>query len=548
MAEQGQDNAFMGEGTKRTRGRDAQRMNILIARAVAQAVKSTLGPRGMDKMIVDDMGDTIISNDGATILSEMAIEHPVGKMMVDVAKTQDEEVGDGTTTAVVLAGTLMEKAEKLLDDSIHSSVVVKGYRMAAVKAKEYYEAAADEVSFKDKKVLKTLALTSMTGKAAESAEELSDIVVNAITNVADEDEKKIVIDKDHIKLEKKTGGSLKDTELISGIVIDKEIVHSAMPKHIDNASIALLDVALEIREPENDTKIQISTPDELQAFIDQEEAQLREMVQTIVNSGASVVFTQKGIDDLAQHYLAKAGIIAVRRVKKSDMDALSRATGASIVTTIKEMNKNDLGKAGRVSEKKVAGDAMVFVEGCKNPKSVSILVRGGTEHIVDEAERALVDAIGATTSAIKVGKVLVGAGSCEMEVSMNLNKYAKTVGGREQLAIEAFADALEIIPRTLAETAGMDPIDALVDLRSKHTKKDGKYFGVNVHKGKIEDMKKSNVIEPLSVKTQAIDSASEVAEMILRIDDIILGASAGKAQMPPQGMEMGGGMGGMPGM
>lgn len=546
MADQQQENAFMAEGSKRTRGRDAQRVNILVARAVATAVKSTLGPRGMDKMIVDDIGDVIISNDGATILSEMAIEHPVGKMMVDVAKTQDEEVGDGTTTAVVLAGTFLEKAEKLLDDSIHSSVIINGYRMAAKNAKQYYLDAADNVDFNDKKVLKTLALTSMTGKAAESAEELSDIVVKAIQNVADEDDKKIIIDKDNIKIEKKTGGSLKDTQLVSGIVIDKEIVHTAMPRHLENAKIALLDVALEIKEPENDTKIQISTPDELQAFIDQEEAQLKNMVNMVISSGANVVFTQKGIDDLAQHYLAKAGIIAVRRIKKSDMDALARATSAKVVTSIKELTKDELGRAGKVFEKKVAGDSMVFVEGCKNPKSVSILVRGGTEHIVDEAERALVDAIGSVTSAIKVGKVLVGAGSCEMEVSMRLKNYASTVGGREQLAIEAFADALEIIPRTLSETAGMDPIDALVDLRSKHAGKNGKYFGINVHKGKIEDMKKSDVLEPLSVKTQAIDSASEVAEMILRIDDIILGSS--KARGPPQGMDMGGGMGGMPGM
>ncbi len=545
MADQQQENAFMAEGSKRTRGRDAQRMNILIARAVASAVKSTLGPRGMDKMIVDDLGDVIISNDGATILSEMAIEHPVGKMMVDVAKTQDEEVGDGTTTAVVLAGTLLEKAEKLLDDSIHSSIIINGYRVAAEKAKQYYLDAADTVTFTDKKALKILALTSMTGKAAESAEELSDIVVSAILNVADEDEKKITINKDNIKLEKKTGGSLKDTQLISGIVIDKEIVHTGMPRHLENAKIALLDVALEIKEPENDTKIQISTPDELQAFIDQEELQLKNMVNAVVGSGANVVFTQKGIDDLAQHYLAKAGIIAVRRIKKSDMDALARATNAKVVTSIKELSKDDLGKAGKVYEKKVAGDAMVFVEGCKNPKSVSILIRGGTEHIVDEAERALVDAIGAVSSAIKIGRVLVGAGSCEMEVSMRLKDYAKTVGGREQLAIESFAEALEIIPRTLAETAGMDPIDALVELRSKHTKKEGKYYGVNVHKGKIEDMKKSDVLEPLSVKTQAIDSASEVSEMILRIDDIILGSS--KARGPPQGMDMGG-MGAMPGM
>jgi len=539
MAEQ-QEN-FMPEGTKRTRGRDAQRMNILIARAVAQAVKSTLGPKGMDKMIVDDMGDVVISNDGATILSEMAIEHPVGKMMVDVAKTQDEEVGDGTTTAVVLAGTLLEKAEKLLDDSIHPSVIINGYRQAAQKAKTYYAETADDVSFKDKKTLKIIALTSMTGKAAESAEELSDIVVEAINNVADEESGKIIIDQDNIKLEKKTGGSLRDTELVSGIVIDKEIVHTGMPKSIKDAKIALLDVALEISEPESDTKIEISTPEQLQAFIDREEAELKGMVRMVKEAGANVVITQKGIDDLAQHYLAKEGIAAIRRVKKSDMDALARATGASVVTTIKEISKKDLGNAGKVMERKVAGDAMVFVQNCKNPKSVSILIRGGTEHIVDEAERALVDAIGSVSSAIKVGKVLVGAGSCEMAVSMRLRNFAKTIGGREQLAIEAFAESLEIIPRTLAETAGMDPIDSLVTLRSKHAGKNGKYFGVNVYEGKISDMQNSKVIEPLSVKTQAIDSASEVAEMILRIDDIILGSN--KPQMPPGGMG-----GGMPGM
>jgi archaeal chaperonin len=541
MAEQ-QENAFMNDGAKRTRGKDAQRMNILIARAVAGAVKSTLGPKGMDKMIVDDMGDVIVSNDGATILSEMAIEHPVGKMMVDVAKTQDAEVGDGTTTAVVLAGTFLEKAEKLLDDSIHPSVIINGYRMAAEKASQYYTETADPVEFKDKKALKIIALTSMTGKAADSAEELSDIVVDAITNVADETDKKIIIDKDNIKLEKKTGASLKESQLVSGIVIDKEIVHSAMPKNIQNAKIALLDLALEIKEPESDTKIQISTPDELQAFIDQEEAQLKGMVAKIISAGANVVFTQKGIDDLAQHFLAKEKIIAVRRVKKSDMDALARATGAKIVTSIKELSSSDLGKAGQVDERKISGDAMVFVEKCKNPKSVSILIRGGTEHIVDEAERALVDAIGAVSSAVKIGKVLVGAGSCEMEVAYKLRKYAVTIGGREQLAIEAFAESLEIIPRTLAETAGMDPIDALVELRSKHAS-GGKYFGVNVYKGRIEDMKTSKVLEPLTVKTQAISSASEVAELILRIDDIILGNSKGRAQMP-SGME---GMGGMPG-
>ena len=534
-----QQNAFMSEGTKRTRGRDAQRMNILIARAVAQAVKTTLGPKGMDKMIVDDLGEVTVSNDGATILSEMAIEHPIGKMMVEVAKTQDEEVGDGTTTAVVLAGTFLEKAEKLLDDSIHPSLIINGYRMAAAKAKEIYAETADDIDFKDKKELRIIALTSMTGKASEAASELADLVVEAVNSVADMRDGKRVIDEENIKLEKKTGGSLKETQLVSGIVIDKEIVHTGMPRSIDKAKIALMDLALEVKEPENDTKIEINTPDQLQAFIDTEEKMLKGMVEKVKKSGANVLLTQKGIDDMAQHYLAKEGIIAVRRVKKSDIDALARATGASVVTSMNELSAKDLGYAGKVYEKKVAGDNMVFVEGCKNPKSVSILIRGGTDHIIDETERALVDAIGSVSSAIQVGKVLVGAGSCEAEVACKLRDYAKTVGGREQLAIDAFAEALEIIPRTLAESAGMDPIDTIVTLRSKHYGKGNKYFGVNVYSGKVEDMKNANCLEPLSIKTQAIDSASEVAQMILRIDDMILGSSKGRG-MP-------GGAGGMPG-
>jgi thermosome len=542
MAEQEQSNAFMSEGTRRTKGRDAQRINILIARAVAQAIKSTLGPKGMDKMIVDDLGDVTISNDGATILGEMAIEHPVGKMLVNVSKTQDEEVGDGTTTVVVLAGTLLEKAEKLLDDSIHPSVIINGYKQAADKAKEYYADIAETVDFKDKKTLETIALTSMTGKAAEATEDLAKLIVEAVSSVAETEGGKIVIDHDNIKLEKKTGASLSDTQLISGIVIDKEIVHTAMPKTVSNAKIALLDIALEVKEPENDAKIEISSPEQLQAFLDQEENMLKDMVARIKKSGANAVFTQKGIDDLAQHFLAKEKIIAVRRVKKSDMDALARATGASVATSMKELSPKDLGFAGKIYEKKIAGDAMVFVEGCKNPKSVSILIRGGTDHIVDEAERALVDAIGAISATIRQGKVLTGAGSCEMEVAMRLRNFARTVGGREQLAIEAFAEALEIIPRTLAETAGMDPIDSLVSLRSKHAQKGGITVGINVYKGKVEDMKSARVLEPLAVKTQAINAAEEVVGMILRIDDIILGSSKKSPMMPP------GGMGGEEGM
>ncbi len=535
---------FLTEGSKRVRGRDAQRINILIARAVAQAVKSTLGPKGMDKMIVDDLGDITISNDGATILDEMSIDHPAGKMMVEVAKTQDAEVGDGTTTAVVIAGELLHRAEKLLDDEIHPSIIVKGYRIAAEKAKKIYENIADEISISDTKTLKEIALTAMTGKSAESAEELADLVVKAVKQVAEEEDGKTVIDMDNIKVEKKVGASLKDSELVLGIVIDKEVVHSGMPKKVSGAKIALVDAALEIKSPETDTKIQINDPEQLQAFLDQEEKILREMVEKVNASGATVLVCQKGIDDVAQHFLAKEGILAVRRVKKSDIDALARATGAKVVSRINDLAKSDLGKADLVQERKVAGDDMTFVEGCKNPKAVSLLVRGGSEHVVDEAERAVHDGIGSTATAIRDGKVVAGGGASEMEVAVQLRKFAKTIGGREQLAIEAFAEVLEVIPKTLAETAGMDSIDTLVALRSKHQGKEGRYVGVDVYRAKLDNMKAKKVIEPLSVKTQAVTSASEVAEMLLRIDDIIAGSSKAHAGPPPGG-GMPPGMGGM---
>jgi len=541
--DQNQQVMFLPEGAKRTRGRDAQRINILIARAVANAVKSTLGPKGMDKMIVDDLGDVIISNDGATILSEMSIEHPAGKMMVEVAKTQDDEVGDGTTTAVIIAGGLLEKAEKLLDDEIHPSLIIKGYRLAATKAKEFYSAISEDISIKDKQLLEQIALTAMTGKSAEAAEDLANLVVMAIIQVAVEEEKTTLIDMDDIKVEKKVGGSINDSQFIKGIIIDKEVVHSGMPTKIENAKIALVDAAMEIKSPETDTKVQISDPEQLQAFLDQEETILKRMVASVKNAGANVVICQKGIDDIAQHYLAKDGVLAVRRVKKSDMDALAKATGATTVSRINDLTSKELGNAQLVNQKKISGDNMVFVEGCKNPKSVSLLVRGGTEHVVDEAERAVHDAIGSVTSAINDGKIVFGGGSCEVEVALQLRNYAKTIGGREQLAIEAFAEALEIIPRTLAETAGMDTIDTLVALRSKHSGNNGRAIGVNVYAAKLDDMKKNKVIEPLKVKTQAITSGSEVAEMLLRIDDIIAGTGKGRApEMPP------GGMGGMPGM
>jgi len=474
----------------------------------------------------------------------MSIDHPAGKMMVEVAKTQDAEVGDGTTTAVIIAGGLLEKAEKLLDDEIHPSLIIKGYRLASLKARKLYDSISETITIKDKSMLNQIALTSMTGKSADSAGELSTLVVDAIIQVATEENGKTEIDLDAIKVEKKVGGSMADSELVKGIVIDKEIVHSGMPRKVENAKIALLDAAMEIKSPETDTKVQISDPDQLQAFLDQEEATLRKMVDAVINSGANVLICQKGIDDIAQHYLAKEGILAVRRVKKSDMQALAKATNATVLSRLNDLTQKELGFAKAVVEKKISGDNMVFVEECKNPKSVSLLVRGGTEHVVDEAERAVHDSIGAVTSAISNGKIVYGGGSCEVEVALKLRSYAKTIGGREQLAIEAFAEALEIIPRTLAETAGMDTIDTLVALRSKHSAKDGVTIGVNVYTAKLEDMKKNKVLEPLKVKTQALISGAEVAEMLLRIDDIIAGTGKGKMpEMPPGGM---GGMGGMP--
>ncbi len=537
----GQPVLILPEGTQRIVGKDAQRINIMVARAVANAVKSTLGPKGMDKMLVDDLGDIVVTNDGATILDEMNVEHPAAKMMVEIAKTQDKEVGDGTTTAVVIAGELLTKAEELLDKKIHPTVIIKGYRMAADKAMELLEEIAMPVKPDDEGTLKKLAITSMTGKGVEEArEKLAGIVVKAVKQVAEKENGKIVIDTDYIKIEKKQGGDLEDTELINGIIIDKERVHPGMPKLVKDAKIALINAPIEVKETETDAEIRITSPDQLQAFLDQEEKMLRDMVDKIKASGANVVFCQKGIDDLAQHFLAKEGILAVRRVKKSDMEKLAKATGATIVTSIKDLSEKDLGYAGKVEEKKISGENMIFVENCKDPKAVTILVRGGTEHVVDEAERALNDAIGVVSSAMEDGKVVAGGGSPEVALALKLRDYAKTVGGREQLAVEAFANALEIIPTTLAESAGMDPIDTLVELRAKQEKEKNPALGIDVFNGKIADMKEANVLEPMKVKKQAIASASEAAEMILRIDDII---AASKKSSEGKGTPGGEGMG-----
>lgn len=535
----GQPVLILPEGTLRTRGKTAQENNIAAAKAVADAVRTTLGPKGMDKMLVDSIGDIVITNDGVTILQEMEIEHPAAKMLVEVAKTQNEEVGDGTTTAAVIAGELLKKAGELLDQDIHPTVIIRGYNLALKRAIEVLEKMAKPVSIDDKEMLKKIALTSMSGKSGYgNVEKSADLVVEAVTMIAEKKNNKITIDTENIKREKKQGGSSEDTELIKGILIDKEVVHPGMPKQVKDAKIALVDAALEVKETETDAQIQITDPLKLQAFIEQEEKLLKDMVEKIAKSGANVLFCQKGIDDAAQHYLAKKGILAARRVKKSDMEALAKATGGRVVTSLDDLESKDLGYAKLVEEQKVGDEQMIFVRDCKNPKAVSILVRGGTEHVVDEVDRAIEDAIGAVSSAIEIGKIVPGGGAPEAEVARELRKYAETLKGREQLAVNAFADALEIIPRSLAENGGLDPIDTLVSLRAEHEHGNSQ-IGVNVFDGGVMDMLKAGVVEPLKVKTQALKSAAEASEMILRIDDVISASKLDKGagpQMPSGGM------------
>ena len=538
----GQPIIILREGATRSRGEEAQTNNFAAARAVAAAVQSTLGPKGMDKMLIDGMGDITITNDGVTILKEMDIEHPAAKMMVEIAKTQDAEVGDGTTTAVIIAGELLKNAEGLLKQKVHPTSIAEGYRMAAVKALELLDAYAITVKPTDTVMLKKIAETALTGKNSDVLKDhLCDIIVKAVTFVTDADG---TADLSHINVEKKVGGSLDDSDLIEGMVIDKERAHPSMPKSVKNANILLLNAALEFKKTEVNAKINISTPGQAQAFLDGEEQMVHTMVDKVIRSKANVLFCQKGIDDVAQHYLAKAGILAVRRVKKSDIENLARATGGNIVNSVDTITSKDLGTAGLVEEKTVSGDEMIYVSKCKNPKAVSIIVRGGTEHVVDELERAIHDALMVVSVVVAGKKIVPGGGAPETELSLRLREYAATVGGRGQLAIEAFASAMEIIPRALAENAGLDPIDMLVDLRAAH-EAGKKSFGLDVDAGKPADMFKAGVVEPLRVKTQAISSAAEAAVMILRIDDVIASSkAAGPAGgMPPGGM---GGMGGMP--
>jgi len=538
---------ILPEDTKRTSGRDAQRMNIMAAKAVAQTVRTTLGPKGMDKMLVDSMGDVIVTNDGVTILNEMNIEHPAAKMIVEVAKSQEDEVGDGTTTAVVLAGELLKKSEDLLDQEIHPTIIAKGYRLAAKKAYQILEDIAEDVTVRDESTLKNIAVTAMTGKGAETAKEiLAGLVVKAVRDVAEIENSSVYIDTENIKIEKRVGSSADRSELIRGIVIDKEKVHSGMPRKVDNAKIALIDSALEIKNTEIDAKIQITDPSQIDAFLEQEEKTLRSMVDKVIASGANVIFCQKGIDDTAQHFLAKAGIFAARRVKQSDMRKLARATGAKIVSNVNDLSKDDLGSAGIVREEKVGDEEMVFVENCKNPKAVTLLIRGGTEHVSDEIKRAIDDAIGDIAATLKNSKAVGGAGAPEIELARRLRKFSGHHKGREQLAIDAFADAMEIIPRTLAENAGLDPIDIITKLNQGHSKKE-KWAGIDVFTGRVINSWRAGVIEPLKIKTQAVGSAAEVAEMILRIDDVIAGSKDSKMpQMPPGAGGPPPGAGGMP--
>ena len=521
---------IMPDDTKRTTGREAQQNNIAAAKAVAQAVRTTLGPKGMDKMIVDSVNDVIVTNDGVTILKEMQIEHPAAKMIVEVAKTQEDAVGDGTTTAVVIAGELLKKAESLLEQDIHPTVLARGYRLAEVESQKILASLSEPVTADNDPVLRNIAITAMTGKGAESnREKLAVLIVDAVKGIAEG----MQVDLDNIKVEKIIGESAERSELVEGIVLDKEKVHASMPESIEEARVALLDAPLEIKNTEIDAKIQITDPTQLNAFLEKEEQTLREMVAHIQATGATVVFCQKGIDDLAQHFLAKSGILAARRVKKSDMEKLARATGGKVISSWKELSQQDLGNAGIVREAKVGDETMIFVEKCQNPKAVTLLVRGGTDHVAEEIKRAVTDALGDVAAAIREGKVVAGAGAVEMELALGLRRYAQSLSGREQLAVHAFADAMEVIPRTLAENAGLDPIDSLTKLRSSHDQQQ-KWAGIDVFTGDIMDAWNAGVIEPLKVKTQALSSAAEVAEMILRIDDVILGGNSNtKPQMPP---------------
>jgi len=529
------------EGSNRSRGKEALHTNIMAAKVVAETVKSCLGPKGMDKMLVDSFGDVTITSDGRTILDEMDIQHPAAKMMVEVAKTQDNEAGDGTTTAVIIAGELLNKAEELIEKNVHPTIIIDGYKKASEKALEILEKMAIPVDLNTQEYMKKAAMTSMASKlVAEHREYLADLAVKSILQVAEKQGDSYKVDVDDVKVEKKAGESIRETKLIQGIVLDKDVAHSGMPKRVEKAKIALLDCPLEIEKTEFDAKINIDSPEQMEGFLKQEEGMLREMVDKIVAAGANVVLCEKGLDDMVQHFLARKGILAIRRIKKSDMEKLAKATGGKIVTSLDAISSEDLGYANLVEERKIGDDKMTFVEGCKHPRAVTILIRGGTTRIVDEAERSLHDALCVVRDVVEEPKVVAGGGSPELEVSRMLRKYAETLPGREQLAVKGFAEALEAIPMTLTENAGLDPIDILSELRAGHEKGE-KWAGIEVHNGKVEDMAEAGVFEPLAVKKQIIKSATEASTMILKIDDVIAAGKTKGPPMPPGGMPPGAG-------
>ena len=532
---------ILKEGASQTKGRDAQKNNIAAAKLIAEVVRSSLGPRGMDKMLVDGLGDVTITNDGATILKEIDVQHPAAKMMVEISKATDNEVGDGTSSVVVLAGALIEKAEELINKDVHPTIIVDGYRKSALKSIEIFNQIAQKIDGSNKAELIKIARTSMQTKlVSKESDELSQVVVNAALQVSEPKESGYSVDIDDVKVEKKAGGSLRDTKLIKGIVLDKEVVHGGMPKRVEKAKIALVNSALEIEKTEFDAKINISSPDQMKMFLEEENRMLKSMVDKIISSGANVAICQKGIDDVAQHYLAKSNVLSVRRVKESDMTKLARATGARIVNNLEDLGTKDLGLADLVEERKVETDKWVFIEGCKHPKAVTILIRGGSQRVVDEAERSLHDALMVTKDVIERPFIVAGGGSPESYVAGKLREWSSTLSGREQLAADKFAESLEVIPLALAENAGMDPIDTLAELRSKQAK-GSKWSGIDARSAKIVDMSKLDIVEPLSVKEQIIKSATEVASMILRIDDVIASSKSGGGApggMPPGMGEM----------
>jgi thermosome len=520
---------ILKEGTERKRGKDAQRNNIAAAKAVAEAVRTTLGPKGMDKMLVDSLGDVTITNDGATILDTIDIEHPAAKMIVEIAKTQDDKVGDGTTTSVIIAGELLNLAEELIEQSVHPTIIFRGYRKALVKSKQILQDLAIKIESNDTQILIKVAETSMNSKLISGVKShFADIAVRAVSQVKEERGGKTLIDLDHIQIIKKEGKSLIDTNIIEGIIVDKEIVHPMMPKSLKNAKIALVSSSLEVEKTEFDAEIRIQTPDQINKFLEEESNMLKSRVNKLKEVGANVVFCQKGIDDKAQNFLAQENIITIRRVKRSDMEKLARATSAKIINNIFDLTSDDLGKAGKVEEKKIGDDNMIFVSECTNPKAVSILIRAGIEHVVDEAERMLHDALSVVRAAIENPYILPGGGASEIELAKRLRAYAQSIGGREQLAIEVYANALEIIPKTLVENAGYNPVDLIVELRSKHESESGNSYGINMDSGKPDNMENLGIIEPLMVLSQAIQSATEVASMILKIDDVIAASGLSK--------------------